>query len=318
MSQSQPSALRTADRSERIIPGYLYAFNVNGSLIHLTNFDRDVTVTSFDTSWGSATQVFTSGQIKHGEISHEAYGLSPETQISVGIDDNAAADELVKYFIGPAAQKILGRIWRVNTGSLVSGSSIAFTDAYLIMDGEKSGVGINGRIVSMGLKSLAKSEKRKAPRIFFQPTCNHDLGTQGDGFCQVDIESADNKLASTVSGIDRVKKAVEMASTSINGNPIDEETFQGGLLRELDGPGGTVIAQMGIQSVEDLGGGTGFRLRLTWISQTLVDGTNTDIEVIRGCDKTRNTCLNKFNNLENFLGTPYIPINNPVIEGIRV
>jgi len=38
--------------------------------------------------------------------------------------------------------------------------------------------------------------------------------------------------------------------------------------------------------------------------------------VYAGCDKTPQTCKNKFNNLQNFRGFPYIPVKNPVIWGV--
>lgn len=35
------------------------------------------------------------------------------------------------------------------------------------------------------------------------------------------------------------------------------------------------------------------------------------VKMYPGCDKNINTCINKFNNLENFRGCPYIPVRNP-------
>jgi len=40
------------------------------------------------------------------------------------------------------------------------------------------------------------------------------------------------------------------------------------------------------------------------------------VTVYPGCDKTPQTCKNRFNNLKNFLGFPYIPSKNPTIWGI--
>jgi hypothetical protein len=90
----------------------------------------------------------------------------------------------------------------------------------------------------------------------------------------------------------------------------------------MDGVGGNIVSNMGIHSVEKLTSPTRFVLRCAWVSDTIVDGTNTDLEVIRGCDKTSATCgaaeaSDGFNNLANFGGTPYIPKVNPAVEGIR-
>ena len=40
------------------------------------------------------------------------------------------------------------------------------------------------------------------------------------------------------------------------------------------------------------------------------------VTVYPGCDKTPQTCKNRFSNLKNFLGFPYIPSKNPTIWGI--
>lgn len=47
-----------------------------------------------------------------------------------------------------------------------------------------------------------------------------------------------------------------------------------------------------------------------------IDIEGKTVAVYPGCDKTPETCKNKFNNLENFLGFPYIPNKNPVLWGI--
>lgn len=48
------------------------------------------------------------------------------------------------------------------------------------------------------------------------------------------------------------------------------------------------------------------------------DGIEAGDEVVcyAGCDLSASTCKNKFNNLANFLGFPYIPKKNPVYSGI--
>ena len=39
-----------------------------------------------------------------------------------------------------------------------------------------------------------------------------------------------------------------------------------------------------------------------------------EIKAFAGCDKQASTCKNKFNNICNFSGFPYIPTNNPALE----
>jgi len=44
--------------------------------------------------------------------------------------------------------------------------------------------------------------------------------------------------------------------------------------------------------------------------------TGTTVEVYPGCDGRPSTCRDKYNNIENFLGFPYIPDKNPAIWGV--
>lgn len=313
--RSIPSNQRTNERSQETNPAYLYVFNSGGTLYHLTNYSEDIEITSLPASLGSDPETFISGQIAHSAVTQEMGKFSPEVNISIGLNDNSVADELQQYFLVPQTDQVTITIIRVNDSAIVAGTSLDYTDdCFVVFHGEKSAIGIEGRALSFGANSFNRSEKRRFPRFFYQPTCNHNLG---DAFCQVNLESANNKLVTTVGSIDRFKKSISITDTTINSNPITESTFQGGLLREMDGVGGNIVSVIGIDSVEDLGGGSGFRLRLTWLSSTLIAGTNTDLEIIRSCNKTSDDCANKHSNLANFGGMPYIPIVNPVTEGIR-
>jgi len=313
MPQTQPSTLRTKERREQTDPVFFYIFDKGGTLYHLASYSEDISITSLPAALGSDPQVFTSAQIAHDRVEQEAFSFSPEIAISVGIKDNSFADELVKHFIVPQSDIIEATIFRTNHENVHGSTALDFvTDGYVFFKGQKSSVSIKDRTITVAVKSLARSEKRNLPRMFYQTTCNYNLG---DAFCTVNIDSVANKLATTVTSIDRTKKSVVIADTLINGVAITESTFQAGLLRELDAPGGNVISTMGIDAVEDLS--PNFRLRLNWISDSLVDGTNTDLEVIQGCNKTTTACNDKFANLANFGGTPYIPDENPALEGIE-
>jgi hypothetical protein len=41
-----------------------------------------------------------------------------------------------------------------------------------------------------------------------------------------------------------------------------------------------------------------------------------NVTLTAGCDRTRATCVAKFNNLANFMGFPYIPTKNPYSSGL--
>lgn len=326
MPQTQPSVLRTKERREQIDPAFLYVVtetDASGTTQHhFTNYSEPITVDNLPAALGATSnQVFTNAAIRHDKIQSEAFQFSPDINIHIAVNDSTLADQLVKYFLVPRSPKITATIIRVNHEDMHTNTDLDFaTSAYAIFNGEKSGIGIQDGIITFSCKSLARSEKRMLPRFFYQRTCNHNLG---DGvFCPVNLESADNKLVTTVTSINRFNKSLVFTETLINSNTIVEGTFQGGLLREMDAPGGNIVAQMGIDSVEDLTGS--FRLRLAWISDTLVDTTNTDLEIIRGCNKTFEVCGNLpsatppgFDVADSFGGNPLIPKLNPITEGIR-
>ncbi len=53
----------------------------------------------------------------------------------------------------------------------------------------------------------------------------------------------------------------------------------------------------------------GSRIKVAYPFQDLVVGDT--VQLTLGCDNTRDTCVTRFNNLDQFTGFPYIPIKNP-------
>ena len=55
---------------------------------------------------------------------------------------------------------------------------------------------------------------------------------------------------------------------------------------------------------------------LTLLNSFFDDYEEETFRIYPGCDLTKSTCENKFSNLSNFGGFPFIPIRNPVTEGV--
>lgn len=53
-----------------------------------------------------------------------------------------------------------------------------------------------------------------------------------------------------------------------------------------------------------------------WLYNRFVSSTVTTIHAYAGCDKKRATCRDKFANIAKFGGYPFVPITNPVSDGI--
>ena len=73
--------------------------------------------------------------------------------------------------------------------------------------------------------------------------------------------------------------------------------FMGGMIRAPDGSLRFVIHHVG-----DV-------LTLSRKHEGLVE--DSQVTLYPGCDRTKETCISKFNNLSNFGGFPYIPVKNP-------
>ena len=60
---------------------------------------------------------------------------------------------------------------------------------------------------------------------------------------------------------------------------------------------------------------TGNRLKLQVPFNGLISGQS--VKIIKGCDKSKEVCLDTFNNLDNFVGMPYVKSGqNPVVWGL--
>lgn len=54
---------------------------------------------------------------------------------------------------------------------------------------------------------------------------------------------------------------------------------------------------------------------ITLLGAVFTKDTASSVDVTYGCNKSKNDCESKFNNLPNFGGFPFIPTKNPVTEG---
>jgi len=60
--------------------------------------------------------------------------------------------------------------------------------------------------------------------------------------------------------------------------------------------------------------GNDITLQLPFDSRVSV---GTTISVYPGCTGNPSICLNRFNNISNYLGMPYVPNSNPVLWGVK-
>ena len=153
---------------------------------------------------------------------------------------------------------------------------------------------VEGRLANIRSPSTADDPlKTSVPGVVLQGLCNHTLY---DSRCTV-LRILFDQAATVVSFSGR-----QLIVSTIGGNP-DQWFKAGEVVRTLDGERRLVTSQVG--TTLDLS--LGFR--------ALAPGDA--LTMFAGCDHTVLTCRDKFNNVDNFGGHPYVPITNPFKSGLK-
>lgn len=143
------------------------------------------------------------------------------------------------------------------------------------------------------LRGLTEALNQPQGRVYQKP-CTAVLG---DKNCQVDLSDPGMFADRPVEVLEQRKR---FRFTNFTG--FDEGWFQRGRLRVLTGAGTSLVSWI----KSDLIVGSD-RIIETWepIRADLAPGDIVRLEA--GCDKRRETCLKKFDNILNFQGFPFIP-----------
>jgi uncharacterized phage protein (TIGR02218 family) len=189
------------------------------------------------------------------------------------------------FAVAPPSSVVNILIKRVQEGDL--------TDPKVIWAGRVLSVAWQEDKVKMTCQSLFTRLKQPGLRRLYGKSCPHLLYAQGPGQCNVVAETFRVPVTITaVSGI---------TVTSADFDTFPDGYFVGGKLSIETSPG--IFEQRGIQLH------VGPTVTMTHALSNFVPGLTVD--AYPGCDKTIETCHNKFNNVLNFGGTPYIPQKNP-------
>lgn len=158
------------------------------------------------------------------------------------------------------------------------------TTSYVRFSGQVNSVKFRGREAVLVCHPLNNNLQRETPRIAYQSLCNHVLY---DARCQVlEGSFSQSGLVSGVSG------------NVITINGFTGNSFTGGYIQNAAGDDfRSVLVQDDDQ----------FTLLLPFAENP----TGTTVTAFQGCDHSIQTCKDKFNNVENFGGFPYIPEKNP-------
>lgn len=311
--QSQPENFQSAERQQETRPAYLYIFTHTpfygaATSYHLTNFDQNLVVTNLPAAKGANPQTFIACQVGHSEVEQSSEQNAPTTDISVALNDSAESTELKKYFISPIPNRIDVTVVRVNSQAL-PGEVDWEEDCFTVFRGIKVNVTLSGQTLVLQALSLMLQEDGRVPRFYYQKQCQHDFGRAP---CPVNLDTAPFRLNTTIAALLRVNRTVDIADTLINGETITNTTFIGGRFEVLSA--GNVVNVITIGAVEILPAGAGTRLRLSWWDSSLAVAQA--VRIKKGCLKIVDACI-AHGGIADFGGTPYIPVNNPSIDGIN-
>ena len=261
-------------------PVELYEFRLGGSITRVASGEDDITV---DGVTYTALPVM-----------RDAIKLSDSETNALEVKVPSTMDFVRDYIgnvPGQEATLVVSRMQRPDTVTqevvtLYQGyvSSVKFTD--------------QGRVATLAVSPLRKRAARTGPRCKFSGQCNNTLG---DDLCQVNLTQAIYRLASG-------------QVTAVNGNVITvtgvaaygDGFFTGGSVSDLPGTEGRMVISQ-----------TGDDLTLTLPFPTDVVTVGSNVEVTAGCGHTTTDCHDKFNNLSNFGGFPFVPDTNPFTNGIE-
>lgn len=288
-----PALYADHDEREQLKPAYAYHLRhiQTGVAYTWTSYERSLTVYNLPTSLeSSGTATFTPVQIMHGPLEASADYQQKSFQVTVATID----DMIRRFFVTAAVTKIRVTIIRLNAAALALAGTAQLDYQ---QDGLIVGGGLLGETVMSGssLSAIVTPEvffiDAQIPRYYFQALCNHVL------YDSTTCRASKNSDGSNVNNADPWQKSFDIDWQAGNRH------YQGGYLIHTPTGGRFAINQ-----------NTGSKIYLAYWSPDIKDGDW--VTLFPGCSHTRLDCQNKFNNLANFGGFPYIPDQNPVYHGI--
>lgn len=231
------------------------------------------TFTSSDTAVTYDTDTYNPAVIGHNARESRPEISRGTLEVSLSLD-NTLAQDIISYF----GDDLLFLTLFIQTSA---GTEVGWKGRYLNQQVERNQLKIT-------IESLFTSLKRPGLRARYQKTCRH-------------------ALYYTNCGVDQSLFAVSGTLTAINGSVITvteaasqpDGYYTGGMVEELTN-----------NSLRWIVNHVGSNLTLVRPFEAL--SAPGSVTIYPGCDHTRNTCYNKFNNVLNYGGFPWIPYINPM------
>jgi uncharacterized phage protein (TIGR02218 family) len=258
-------------------PVELYTFVIGAATYRYTSDQKDISVDTFGD--------FTAIPISRGKItaSREKNGDLVEVRLPV------STPIALNYVLSVPGERVFLTIRRMHRPDVDQ-------EAIVIFDGSVQQVRFedNRTVAALSVASLAASENRQMPRLAFSGLCGHMLY---DARCQIDETDGAFRFTGSVSIVSGALITVPGAG-AFNALP---DFFEFGYVKF-----GTDFRPIIKQSVDVL------TLQLPFTLSPL----GQSVIVNAGCKHRLVTdCQDKFANVENFGGFPFVPLRNPFGPG---
>ena len=253
---------------------------IDGSVYRYTNCDFDLIISG---------QVYSSSELLiYRETINQSLGINVDSlNITIISNDSVLFDgrtilQAFRHGIFDGAAFKLERVFMdINTPTDTSAGTIVLFEGTIVEPQ------IDNQTVQASVVSLSDKLKVKIPRNLYQPSCQNSLFDQG---CTLNSELF-SMSASAESG--SAPNSVVCTLSKPQG------WFSQGVILFTSG------LNIGLKRTVRLHNSTGLLLTLPLENPINIGDT---FKVYPGCDKRIDTCVTRFNNIDNFKGTPYVPV----------
>lgn len=233
--------------------------------------------TNADQSITYGGKTYTPAPISRGAVSHEEQPDAPSLSIQMA----RVAQPLIQYIAGNPIETVWVEVRRVHRGtSPLTSDQIFF--------GTVSAPSIQGQAVEAKCLGFGSFLQVPIPRFRFQRTCNNYFY---DDYC----------------GISKTTYAETVNLDTVSDDGLELTDTQFGTHSDGYYTRGYVVSGEYKRMVVNHEGST---IDLRFTIPGLAAGS--EITIYRGCPRDYETCRDTFSNEDNFLGCPFIPLDNPV------
>lgn len=228
----------------------------------------------------------------------EVYNSETYTPVTIGRNEADSKNDISRANIEVSVDldNEMGRRWlksiieEVVTLTIFSKDG---ADVSVVWKGRLASVKPDMSAITLVFESIFTSLRRPGLRAKYQRSCPHVLYGRG---CFLDKENWD--IAGTVASVDKTTVTITEAASFADGY------FTCGMLEAPDGT---------LRFITNHAGGTISLIRELDSLTTAFNeqGPGVSVRMFPGCDRTKETCSGKFNNLLNMGGFPFIPLKNP-------